>query len=33
MVKMDPLNGVLHNIAVYKNVSMTLNKDLLYIVP
>jgi hypothetical protein len=31
MVTMDPLNGVSHNIAVCKNISTTLNKDLLYL--
>jgi hypothetical protein len=30
MVKVDPLNGVSYNVAVYKNVSRTLNEDLLY---
>jgi hypothetical protein len=30
MLKMDPLNGVSHNFAVCKNVTMTLNEDLLY---
>jgi hypothetical protein len=30
MVKMDPLNRVSHNVAVYKNVNTTLNAGLLY---
>jgi hypothetical protein len=29
-VKTDPLNPVSHNVAFYKNVSATLNEDLLY---
>jgi hypothetical protein len=31
MVKMNLLKGVSHNIEVYKNVSTTLNEDLLYL--
>jgi hypothetical protein len=27
---MDPLNVITHNVPVYKNVSTTLNEDLLY---
>jgi hypothetical protein len=30
MVKGDLLNVILYNVAVYKNVYMTLNEDLLY---
>jgi len=30
VVKAYPLNVVSHNIAVYKNITMTLNEDLLY---
>jgi hypothetical protein len=30
MVKTDPLHIVLHNVMVYKNVTMMLNEDLLY---
>jgi hypothetical protein len=30
MVKMDLINIISHAVAVYKNVSMILNKDLLY---
>jgi hypothetical protein len=31
MVKMDPLNVVSHNVAVDRNLSTTLNEDLLYL--
>jgi hypothetical protein len=30
VVKAYPLNVVSHNIAVYKNITMKLNEDLLY---
>lgn len=30
MVKMDPLNRVSYNVAVYKNENTNLNADLLY---
>jgi hypothetical protein len=30
MVKLDPPKVVSHNVAMYKNVSTTLNEDLLY---
>jgi hypothetical protein len=29
MVRIEPLNVVLHNVAVYNNINATLNKDLL----
>jgi hypothetical protein len=29
-VKTDPLHTVLHNIMVYKNITMMLNGDVLY---
>jgi hypothetical protein len=31
VVKMDPLNGVSHNVGVYTNLITTLNEDLMYI--
>jgi hypothetical protein len=31
MVKTDPLNVVSHNVAVYKKVTTTINKALLYL--
>jgi hypothetical protein len=31
MVKIDPLNVDSHNVAVCKNISTTLNEDLLYL--
>jgi hypothetical protein len=33
MVKTDPLNAVSHAVAVYKNVTMMLNEDLLHSSP
>jgi hypothetical protein len=32
MVKIDPFNVASHNVTDYKNVTMTLNEDVLYII-